>query len=313
VNDATSPELTKDVPPGGAKPAGRPRSHVLAVTAVVCYFLFGLTVPLVPVSLRPDHMLQFLVMQLAVTLVFMALQLWTPWTIAATRPTVRTSIIGTLACAAGWAVTLVLLSHVFQMPPHNRRPAVALLQPLNGLLMTVGLAYLGGLISRIIREAKILLPVGIIAGVIDVVGAMTPIGYTADVVAKHPNVVKAVSVAAPTVGSLAPMSLVGPGDLLFLGFFFATVIRFGMNGRASYWLTYILLTLSMLVVQFSRSAINIGALMPMGVAMIAANFRYFKFTREETFAMLYAGVIVLALTMIFFVVQHNSHHVPHHP
>ncbi len=297
MSDATSQELLKNAPSGGAPVPARP--CVWAILSVVCYYAFGVVVPLVPVPLHPHNPLPWFLLQFVATLFFMALQLWVPWAVLATRPSIPKSIAGAILCAIGWALTLIALNHPYSLPRGDRHAAMALLQPLNGLLLTVSLAYFGGLLSRIIREAKILLPVGVIAGLVDVFGAMVPTGYTANMVAQHPSVVRAVSVSVPTVGSLHPVGLVGPGDALFLGFFFATVLRFGMNARGSFWLTYTLLTISMLIV-LSPLPINIGALMPMGVAMIIANFRYFKFTREESFAMLYAGVIVLAAAALFF-------------
>jgi len=174
------------------------------------------------------------------------------------------------------------------------------LLPISNMCATCALAFFGSLLSRIVREAKILLPVGVIAGLVDVVGAMMPVGFTANVIAKHPQIVQKVSISVPTIGALQPISLLGPGDALFLGFFFATVVRFAMNLRNSFWLTYVMLTLSMLAVIFSTLPLNIGALLPMGFAMIVANFSHFHYTRAEKFAMLYAGAIVLAGAAAFF-------------
>ena len=93
-------------------------------------------------------------------------------------------------------------------------------------------------------------------------------------------------------------STIGPGDPLFIAFFFAIVLRESLNTRGTLPAVYVLLTLSMLAVQFGVPAV--GALAPLGIAVILANYRYFKFSREENFAMLYAGLIAVAASTGFF-------------
>jgi hypothetical protein len=137
---------------------------------------------------------------------------------------------------------------------------------------------------------------------------MMPVGFTANVIAAHPEVVRAVSVPVPTVGSLSASGYVGPGDALFLGFFFSLIYRLNMNKAGTFWLTYVLLSITMVLVQVFN--FNVAALFPMGLAVIGANIRYFRYSREEAFAMFYAGAITLIAAIGFF--MYTNHHLFHH-
>jgi hypothetical protein len=134
---------------------------------------------------------------------------------------------------------------------------------------------------------------------------MTPVGFTAHMVQSHPEVVSKVSVHVPTMAGLHIGSMIGPGDPLFIAFFFAVVHQHRLNTRWTFGLVYTLLTLSMIAVQLGLVP-AIGALAPMGIAVIIANWNYFSFTREEKFAMLYAGLISVAGAIGFFLYT-NAH------
>ena len=138
---------------------------------------------------------------------------------------------------------------------------------------------------------------------IDVIGAMTQIGFTANTVAHHPEVVRAVSVPMPSIGGLHPISYIGPGDALFIGFFFGIVQRMRLNMPGTFWTMYALLSIAMLIV--IATPWNVAALLPMGIAVIAANTRHFKFDRAEFFAMVYTGVIAVVAAAGFFLFTHK--------
>ncbi len=181
---------------------------------------------------------------------------------------------------SGCAVLLYL--HPHRGWPHATNAPLFILRPLLlGLAITLGCAFFGILLSRIIREPNVLLPVALVAMPIDYLGAMTPIGFTQNAVAQQPE-------ARP--GAVRPGScgrgrrritaafirsrFIGPGDALFMAFFFAVVLRLDLNVRGTFWWMYGLLTATMLVVLFT--GINIAALIPMGLAVLIANRRVFQ-------------------------------------
>lgn len=268
-----------------------------AALAVGAYAAFNLLLPLVPVSFHSLSRPALAALILGPTCVFMLLQLWLSRALVGLRPRPAVSVAVMAASAALWLLTLTTLHSHGHIWPYLFR------QLLLGLFITLACTFFGILLSRIVREANILLPVALIAMPIDYIGAMTPIGFTQNAVAQHPGIVHAVSVPVPTVGGLHPISYIGPGDALFMAFFFAVVLRLGMNDRATFWWMYGLLTIAMLLVLILPN-FNIAALIPMGLAVLIANGRAFRLKRAEAFAVLYAGAFVLALVTGFYLFSH---------
>ena len=275
---------------------------------VLIFVAWGIFIPLVPIQVRHISPLVPLSAYIAATVAFMFLQLCLLWSIVAYD---RESSRGWQIAVAGiivwiglmWATTL-LGNGVL----HNVSKTILLLRianPLTNLACSIGLGFAGARLSRFVKEAKILLPITVVAGVIDVIGAMSNIGLTKHIIKTLPAVVPKFSVNPPTFGHLPPIATVGPGDILFLCFFFSIVHRFSMNRRATFWVTDVLLTLTLLLVSLGPPDLTIAALLPMGIGMVIANFRYFKYTREETFAMIYAGIIVLVGAVIFFLMTNR--------
>lgn len=241
--------------------------------------------------------LAFLALVAVPTALFMLLQLWLSRALVGLKTSPLVSVLLLLAFTALWFAILVI--HV---PRHQIAPALLKILGSN-LAITLACTYLGLSLSRIVREANILLPVALIAMPIDYIGAMTTVGFTHDVVTKHPSIVRAVSVSVPAIGGLHPLSFIGPGDVLFMAFFFAVVLRLEMNDRATFWWMYGLLTVAMLLVLLFP--INIAALVPMGLAVLIANARFFRLQRSEAFAVLYAALMVLVLVVGFFAYSHT--------
>ena len=283
----------------------RRRSPVqTAWLALLAYVAFNLLLPFVRLPQHPLGLPLIITLVLSSTLAFMLLQLWLALAIVSVRP--RPAVSALLAAACG------ILGGVFYMLSlHSgmHRPPVWV-EFGQGLAVTLGCTFLGILLSPIIREPNVLLPVALVAMPIDYLGAMTAIGFTKQMVEKHPGIVKGVSVPVPSVGGaahhagLAPIAFIGPGDVLFVAFFFAVVLRLNMNVRGTFWGIYGLLTATMIYV-LSPGSINVGALVPMGLAVLIANFSSFKLKREEVFATIYATLLVLVLVTGFYFYAHS--------
>ncbi len=290
-----------------------PRNFVRrnASLAVLAYLAFGLLLPHLPVPpMRTLSMGTQLALLIIPTAAFMLLQLWLAWAVVRLTPRPGWAAGGTALCIALWAVTLLFV-HPFLHAAHAVNLALHFLRPtLLGFFVTLAGTFGGVLLSRIVRERNVLLPVALVAMPIDYIGAMTPIGFTHDVM-QHPGIVHAVSVPVPTVGSIHPIGFIGPGDALFIAFYFAAILRLEMNGRGTFWLMYALLTLTLLYVLLPRS-LPVAALVPMGVAVVLANARCFTLKRDEVFAMLYAAALVVALVVgFYFYSHHHFYHAAH--
>jgi hypothetical protein len=269
----------------------------MALLAVLAYCAFDLLLPLIRVPHVRLSTPTAVTLIIVPTAVFMLLQLWFSRAVVGLNPRPALCILLMVLSVGLWFGLLSIRGL-----PHSI--AEALLRSLgSNLAITFACTFLGILLSRIVREANILLPVALIAMPIDYLGAMTTIGFTHDVVTKHPKIVQHVSISVPTIGGLHPLSFIGPGDALFMAFFFAVVLRLNMNDRGTFWWMYGLLTIAMLIVLFFP--INVAALVPMGLAVLIANVRFFRLKRDEAFAVLYASLLVLVLVVGFYLYSHS--------
>lgn len=317
--------------------AGAERDRNMAIAAVLAYIAYSVFVPLLRLPHLHGMALQAFALgaMLVSTLVFMYLQLWMPRTIVHLRPKPVVAVVAVVLCVVGW---YLLYTAGLRLPPYSQivmvhgsgdspflyqlevvsnkqlihqafrgiiltGPLYALRTAFMGILLTLGLTYLGTMLSRIIREANVLLPVAFVAMPIDYIGAMTPTGYTHDMVKHHPNLVQNVSVSVPVMHGVHPIGFIGPGDVLFIAFFLAVAVNLSLNEPLTFKLMYVFLTATMLLVTFG--GLNIAALVPMGLAVLAANYKHFKLERSEVFASIYAMLIVLALIVAFYMYSHH--------
>ena len=280
-----------------------------ALLALLAYLAFDLLLPRVPLPLHPSPVMVGGLVVIS-TAAFMLLQLWLAQSVVNVKPSSWAGGVLTMAFVALWLLTFrYFLPHRGWSDAHNA--PLFIVGPLGlGLAITLGCAFFGILLSRIIREANVLLPVALVAMPIDYIGAMTSIGFTQNAVTTNPALVRAMSVPVPSVGGgghhhggISPIGFIGPGDALFMAFFFAVVLRLDLNVRGTFWWMYGLLTATMLLVLFS--GLNVAALIPMGLAVLIANRRFFKLKREEVFATLYAGLLILALVVGFYAYSHS--------
>ena len=282
--------------------------RLTALLALAAYLAFDLLLPWIPL---PAHISPLIggSLVLASTSAFMLLQLWLAQAVVdlRTRPLLNAALM--LLFAALWFAVL------FYFRPHHHwsfavNVTISLLRPIFwGLTITLGCAFFGILLSPIIREPNVLLPVALVSMPIDYIGAMTSIGFTQNAVANNPHLVQALSVPVPHVGSaghhgiLQPIGFIGPGDALFMAFFFAVVLRLDLNKRGTFWWMYGLLTATMLLVLFT--GLGIAALIPMGLAILIANYCFFRLKREEVFATIYAAGLILIFVSSFYLYSHS--------
>ena len=290
--------------PASATYWGRHPARTLGL-ALLAYLAFDLLLPLAPPP-PPGTSLGIVAgIVLLSTLAFMLLQLWLSLAVVRLRPSPLVCLGLSLLLALLWTLDFLYLHHPRRLPL-----PLFVLQIGLGLSITLGCTFFGILLSRIVREPNVLLPVALVAMPVDYLGAMTSQGFTQNMVAHNPKIVQALSVPVPAVGGAAhhgglhPIGFIGPGDALFMAFFFAVVLRLNLNVRGTFWWMYGLLTLAMLIV-LSPFGFNIAALIPMGLAVLFANFRAFKLKREEVFATLYAALLVLVLVSGFYFYSHT--------
>lgn len=179
-------------------------------------------------------------------------------------------------------------------------------------LQTVGLigaaTLLGALVSRGIRYPSLVGPIGALVALVDVWGvlfggivsqlltnpATAPLSERA--LAKGPSI-GAMGAAAPEF--VVPLPSIGIGDFLFFGLFLVALVRFEMNWRASAWLMGAFVTLALWLF-FVPSISALPGLLPIGLGVILPNWKHFRYTREEKFALMWAAALVLVLTAALY-------------
>jgi hypothetical protein len=166
--------------------------------------------------------------------------------------------------------------------------------------------FFGRLLSLIVRERNILLPVAIMAGLADVFTVF--FGPTGKALEHAPKVVEKLSVGIPTAGSaagaaggagLSHIATAGLGDFIFLAFFFASIWRFGLRPRATFWTILISLLVGMLGVLLLPWFPAVPLLPFIVLGFLLANATAFKLSREEKITtavvvLFVAGLLVLA-------------------
>lgn len=179
---------------------------------------------------------------------------------------------------------------------------------LGNAVLIVWAGFLGRLVSRVIREGKLLFPVAVVAAIADIITVFW--GIVAHVSKTAPEVVETFSAAAPIApppGVAAPMllSAVGIGDFLFLAVFLAIAIRYAMRPAATMWATFAVMLIAPLAYYLYPDATGMPGLPLISAAALWANWRYLQFTREEKRALAFAGAFVLAAVIGLWVVFHR--------
>jgi len=270
------------------------------------YLAFSILLPLHRFDFRHLDPAVRILLVIVPTALFMLLQLLLSVSL------VRLKLTSGLLVAVGLLSVLVWLTVLEFFHPYHRVNYDTWLvfrlsrYALLSVFLTISITCFGSLLSLIIKERSLLLPVALIAMPIDYLGAMTPTGFTHDMVEHASKIVSSVSVSVPAVSahgvSISPIAFIGPGDVLFMAMFFAAVQRFELAERATFWWMYGLLTLSMIIaIRF----FPVAALVPMGLAVIVANAAKIKLKREEVFAVLYAGALIIVLVCLFYWSSHK--------
>ncbi len=189
------------------------------------------------------------------------------------------------------------------------RLALQYLPGVDGLLMVTCAVSIGVLISRVVNEFKMLLPIAVVLAIVDMYvvfggGLVTQAQNGNDVPAR---LMSSLTVKLPTVhpatGAL-PMQLeLGFADFLFIGLFFACFVKFGAPSRRTFGVLCCTLAGVMLFVALLDVAVP--ALVPIAVVVVGMNLRRFKFARDELFAMLYAGIIVAVIILALVIRSHS--------
>ena len=165
----------------------------------------------------------------------------------------------------------------------------------------------GSLVARLIKAPNMLGPICAVVAMIDIWGVLFA-GPVSQILEKAPEVAQKAMPSLPAAGALAkgaefaiqPLQI-GVGDYLFLGLLFAALHFNGMNWRGSAKLAIPFIFATLMLTVFVGA---MPGLLPIGLAIALPNLKYFQFTRDEKFALLWAGILVIILSIgAYFAVQ----------
>lgn len=177
---------------------------------------------------------------------------------------------------------------------------------LTDVLLILGAGLFGCLVSRIVREKAILLPVALTAVLVDTWGVY--FGFVSDVSRHQPQVVSQLSaplpVAAKALSAVPVLGSIGVGDFAFLGLFLAATARLGLQWRGTLaWVLGLLLVgptaIMGISAAFGYQLDVLPGLFFLAVALVAANRRHFALKRPEWFALLYTVLVVLSVIGLY--------------
>ena len=209
-------------------------------------------------------------------------------------------------------IVFAFLGRLLGHPAAGRRIAEALsFLPSQELLGNIALimwaVFLGKLVSRLIREGNMLLPIVLVAALADIITVYW--GPVANVTENAPEVAEALSASAPVApppGVAAPiLAAVGIGDFLFLAVFLATTLRHAMEPVKTTWAALALILVAPFAFSLTPEAYGIPGLPFLAIAVLWANRRHLQFTLEEKRALAFAGVLVAASAVGIWLLLHR--------
>ena len=178
---------------------------------------------------------------------------------------------------------------------------------LGNTVLIVWAGFLGRLVSRVIREGKLLLPVAIVASLADVITVFW--GVVAHITETAPEVAETFSAAAPVVAppevAVPILSAVGIGDFLFLALFLAVALRYSMRPARTMWATFAAMLVAPVAFYVMPNAPGMPGLPFISAAALWANWSYMKFTQEEKRALVFSAALVAAVAAGLWIAFHR--------
>ncbi|MCD6351512.1 MAG: hypothetical protein J7M26_05290 [Armatimonadetes bacterium] len=170
-------------------------------------------------------------------------------------------------------------------------------------LFLLACAMVGRLLSRLVREPNLLLPVLVTAAVADLF--TVTLGPTHTALEKAPQVVRNFSMTVPKAGSaagekgvegLAAAASIGVGDFIFAALFLTAAWRHGLETRRAAMAAAVLAVIAMSAVLLIPALPALPLLPFIVVGVLVPNAGRFRFSPQEKLA-LAVGVIFLGLLL----------------
>jgi hypothetical protein len=194
--------------------------------------------------------------------------------------------------------------NVINLVFHGRGLGAVLFSPIAQTGLMIWCIGLGAVISSILRDKNILIPVAIFLVAFDIFLVLTPIGFTQQIMKENPNILANIGMQIPKSTSVshdvakvtvATAGLVGPADLVFLGAFFLAMFKFNMRPKETMKIMIPVLVGYMTMVLITGWALP--ALVPIGLVTLLVNRKEFNLSKDEK-----ASTVVVAILAVVILV-----------
>ncbi|MBU0606254.1 MAG: hypothetical protein KKI08_00155 [Armatimonadetes bacterium] len=290
--------MSQPAPPD-SPPAAAPPSPPVWRVALFALLALGLLTGLPYVRGVPP-----LVGTITATVLFLLLTLLVIREAAQFRPAPLADACGLVACLGLWHATGLWAEYLKQLRP--------VLGAAEGLLFLGACVFFGRLLSLIVRERNMMLPVAVIAGLADIFTVF--FGPTGEALEHVPSLVQKLSVGIPQIGSatgaqggagLSHIATAGLGDFVFLTFFLVGVCRFGLRARGTFWAIFGVTLVGMAGVLL-LPRLPAAPLLPFIVTgFLIANAGAFALTRTEKLHTAIAIVFFAVLMAVAALLMHR--------
>lgn len=240
--------------------------------------------------------------------------------VARCRPSVAALVAGLLAAIFAWWFLYESVIPMLGAQLQALRAENGFLTPdqrMGMRLASIGqdIALIGGgvcggaLVARLIKHPNMVGPIGAVVALIDTWGVLFQ-GIVAQLMTNEATagIASNAMTGGPRIGAesarrpefAVALPSVGIGDFLFIGLLLCVLVNLKMNWRTSAAIMAGAVIAALLIITFIPAVPHLPGLIFIGLGAVLPNLKYFRFTREEKFALLYAGIFVVILTVALY-------------
>ena len=168
----------------------------------------------------------------------------------------------------------------------------------------------GNLAARMIRSPNMIGPVCVALALVDIWGVLFG-GITKQMLDNIPEVAEKAMTKGPLIGAATsstyaiPLPAIGFGDYLFIGLLLGVLVIHNLNWRAAMNWIAPLVCVTLFSISFGLIPYALPGLVPIALGAAIPNRQVLLYTREEKFAFLYAGILVVILMCVLNFISKN--------
>lgn len=188
------------------------------------------------------------------------------------------------------------------LPPNTAQLLqIFLVRTLGDLSILIVAVCGGNIAARMINSPNMVGPVCVVIALIDIWGVLFG-GIVSQMMEKTPEIAAKAMTKGPMIGAATtstyaiPMPAIGVGDYLFISLLLGVLVIHHLNYRAAMSWIAGLVCVTLLSISFGVIPYALPGLVPIALGAAIPNLVVFRYTREEKFALIYAGIFVVILT-----------------